>query len=78
MFVYLPLEHSESLADQDECLRLMLTLAVFDETRDLHLWAEKHRVIIARFGRFPHRNQALGRASTAEEIEFLRQPGSGF
>jgi len=78
MFIYLPLEHSESLADQHECLRLMLSLATFDETRDLHLWAEKHRVIIARFGRFPHRNQALGRASTAEEIEFLRQPGSGF
>ncbi len=78
MFVYLPLEHSESLADQDQCLSLMLTLAAFDQTRDLHLWAEKHRVIIARFGRFPHRNQALGRASTAEEVEFLRQPGSGF
>jgi len=41
-------------------------------------WARKHYEIIARFGRYPHRNEALGRASTAEEIEFLRQPGSGF
>jgi uncharacterized protein (DUF924 family) len=77
-FVYLPLEHSESLADQDECLRLMKSLSVFDETRDLHVWAEKHRVIIERFGRFPHRNAALGRESTAEEIAFLQQPGSRF
>jgi len=78
MFVYLPLEHSESLADQEECLRLMKSLSVFDETRDLHVWAEKHRVIIERFGRFPHRNAALGRESTAEEIAFLQQPGSRF
>jgi uncharacterized protein (DUF924 family) len=41
-------------------------------------WARKHYEIIARFGRYPHRNAALGRASTAEEIEFLRQPGSRF
>ncbi|MEQ1516980.1 MAG: DUF924 family protein, partial [Usitatibacteraceae bacterium] len=77
-FVYLPLEHSESLADQEECLQLMLTLSVFAETVDLHVWAEKHLVIIRRFGRFPHRNAALGRESTAEEIEFLKEPGSGF
>jgi uncharacterized protein (DUF924 family) len=78
VFVYLPLEHSESLADQEECLRLMKALSVFEETRDLHVWAEKHRVIIERFGRFPHRNAALGRESTAEEIAFLQQPGSRF
>ncbi len=78
MFIYLPLEHSESRADQEECLRLMKSLSVFEETRDLHVWAEKHRVIIERFGRFPHRNEALGRESTAEEIEFLSQPGSRF
>ena len=41
-------------------------------------WADKHRAVIQRFGRFPHRNLVLGRVSTAEEIEFLRQPGSGF
>lgn len=77
-FVYLPLEHSESLADQDECHRLMLALAAFPETAGLHEWAEKHRVIIRRFGRFPHRNAALGRESTPEEIEFLATPGSRF
>lgn len=77
-FLYLPLEHSESLADQVECVALMKTLSVFPETKDLHIWAEKHRVIVERFGRFPHRNAALGRESTPEEIEFLKQPGSGF
>ena len=77
-FVYLPLEHSESLADQQACLKLMQQLSVFAETAELQVWAEKHLVIIQRFGRFPHRNAALGRESTAEEIEFLKQPGSGF
>ena len=78
IFAYLPLEHSENLKDQEECLALMKALAVYPETKDMHIWAEKHRVIIERFGRFPHRNAALGRESTAEEIEFLKQPGSGF
>jgi len=41
-------------------------------------WAKKHQVVIARFGRFPHRNAILGRVSSAEEAEFLRQPGSRF
>ena len=78
MFMYLPFEHSESIADQDLCAQLMQPLAAFPETRDIPLWAEKHRTIIARFGRFPHRNAALGRASTPEELAFLKQPGSGF
>ena len=78
MFVYLPLEHSEHLPDQELCLRLMKEISGFRETREMHVWAEKHLVIIRRFGRFPHRNAALGRESTAEEIEFLTQPGSGF
>lgn len=77
-FIYLPFEHSESLADQQQCLQLMLQLSEFSETRDLHVWAEKHLAIIQRFGRFPHRNVALGRESTQEELEFLKQPGSGF
>lgn len=77
-FIYLPLEHSESLIDQEHCLQLMQQLSAFDETSDLHVWSEKHLVIIRRFDRFPHRNAALGRPSTAEEIEFLKQPGSGF
>jgi uncharacterized protein (DUF924 family) len=78
VFVYLPLEHSEHLADQDDCFRLMLELAKHAETASFHVWADKHRTIIRRFGRFPHRNAALGRESTAEEIEFLKTPGSGF
>lgn len=78
IFAYLPLEHSEDLRDQEDCLALMKALAIHPETADFHVWAEKHRVIIERFGRFPHRNAALGRASTPEEIEFLKQPGSGF
>ena len=77
-FLYLPLEHSEDLADQERCVALMRSLEGFEETRGLTEWAEKHRVIVARFGRFPHRNAALGRVSTPEEIEFLKQPGSGF
>jgi uncharacterized protein (DUF924 family) len=77
-FLYLPLEHSEDLVDQERCVELMRSLEAFEPTRGLTEWAEKHRVIVARFGRFPHRNAALGRASTPEEIEFLRQPGSGF
>jgi uncharacterized protein (DUF924 family) len=78
MFAYLPLEHSESLADQERCLALMKEIAVFPATADLPKWAEAHLVIIRRFGRFPHRNAALGRASTPEEEEFLKQPGSSF
>ena len=78
MFAYLPFEHSESLADQERCLALMKEIAVFPQTADLPKWAEAHLVIIRRFGRFPHRNAALGRDSTPEEIEFLKQPESSF
>jgi uncharacterized protein (DUF924 family) len=78
MFAYLPFEHSESLADQERCLALMKEIAVFPETADLPKWAEAHLVIIRRFGRFPHRNAALGRESTPEEIAFLKEPGSSF
>jgi len=78
MFVYLPYEHSESIADQDRAVELFAPLAPFPETSDALDFAERHRVIIKRFGRFPHRNAALGRPSTPEEIEFLKQPGSGF
>ena len=74
-FLYLPLEHSEDLADQDECCRLMGGL---DENPDWLVWAVKHRDVIARFGRFPHRNDALGRTSSPAEHVFLAQPGSDF
>jgi uncharacterized protein (DUF924 family) len=77
-FLYMPFEHSEDLADQDRAVELMRSLDAFDGTRGLAEWAERHRVIIRRFGRFPHRNAALGRESTREETEFLKEPGSGF
>lgn len=78
LFLYLPFEHSESLADQERALALMRDLARYPETADALRWAEKHHAVIAHFGRFPHRNAALGRPGTPAEIEFLRQPGSSF
>ena len=84
VFFYLPLEHSESLADQQRSVSLFQKLA--DEVSQDHKptfteyldFAVRHRNIFSRFGRFPHRNEALGRISTPEELSFLRQPGSGF
>ena len=78
MFVYLPFEHSESMADQDRSCALFAPLNAFPETSDAVEYSEKHRAIVKRFGRFPHRNAALRRETTPEEIEFLKQPGSGF
>ena len=84
VFCYLPLEHSENLPHQDQCVALYQALAgsvapALRETFSGYVdFAERHRDIIRRFGRFPHRNAALGRASTREEIEFLKQPGSSF
>lgn len=75
VFLYLPMEHSESLADQDQCLALMGAL---DENPKWLEYSQQHRDIIARFGRFPHRNAMLDRPSTAEEKAFLEQPGSSF
>ena len=74
LFFYLPFEHSEDLADQERCMSLMAALP----DPELLDYARRHRNIVARFGRFPHRNAILGRASTAEEIEFLQEPGSSF
>ncbi|MBP7651722.1 MAG: DUF924 family protein [Phenylobacterium sp.] len=70
-FVYLPFEHSEDMADQDESLRLFTALGDPDTLR----YAELHRDIIQRFGRFPHRNACLGRTTTAQEQEFLDEGG---
>ena len=77
-FLYMPFEHSEALADQDLAVEKMRSLEAFEQTRGLTRWAERHRDVIRRFGRFPHRNAILGRESTPEEVEFLKQPGSGF
>jgi uncharacterized protein (DUF924 family) len=78
MFVYLPFEHAESLEEQLRGCELSAALADFPETADVYRYATLHRDIIQRFGRFPHRNAILGRASTPEEIEFLKGPGSSF
>lgn len=75
MFLYLPLEHSEDLKDQEDCVRLVAGLKEGTEFLD---YAKRHRDIIARFGRFPHRNAVLGRESSEEELEFLKQPNSSF
>ena len=76
-FAYLPFEHSEVLADQRESVRLYQRLADDGLAAPLE-WARKHHDVIARFGRFPHRNEILARASTAAEAEFLQQPGTRF
>ncbi len=78
-FVYLPFEHAEGLAMQEEAVRLFTRLAAADPASASMLdYAHKHRRVIEHFGRFPHRNEILGRQSTAEEIAFLQQPGSRF
>lgn len=76
-FAYLPFEHAESLPMQDRSVALFDQLARDGLAGPLE-WAIKHRDVIERFGRFPHRNAILGRASTAEELAFLAQPGSRF
>ncbi len=77
-FVYLPFEHAEDAAMQQRSLDLFGRLADDPALADLAEWARKHADVIARFGRFPHRNAILGRASMPEETEFLKQPGSSF
>lgn len=73
-FLYMPLMHSESAADQELSISMFSTL---DDENTLD-FAHRHKVIIDRFGRYPHRNAVLGRESTAEEEIFLAQPGSSF
>jgi len=69
-FMYLPFEHSEDRQSQARSVALMASLG----DPELQKWAEAHRAIVDRFGRFPHRNGVLGRISTPEEIEILQQP----
>lgn len=84
VFFYLPLEHSESAELQERCVALFTALAAGVPEADRKTfkgyvdYAVRHRDVIHRFGRFPHRNQILGRVSTPEEIAFLKQPGSSF
>lgn len=83
-FIYLPLMHSESAPDQELCVQCFERFAREAEPTARALiesnlrFARAHRDIILRFGRFPHRNAIVGRASTVEELEFLTQPGSSF
>lgn len=84
VFLYLPLEHAESVAMQERSVELFTALAASVPEADRPVFAGyldyalRHRDVVRRFGRFPHRNRILGRASTPEEIEFLKQPGSSF
>lgn len=84
VFFYLPLEHAEDQALQARSVALFRTLAADAQEENKQLfngfadYAQRHRVIVDKFGRFPHRNAILGRESTAAELEFLTQPGSSF
>ena len=73
-FLYLPFEHSENVADQERAVQLFERLG---DDQGLE-WALKHREVIVKFGRFPHRNAVLGRVSTVEEKHFLTLPGTSF
>lgn len=81
MFVYLPFEHSEAMDDQQTSVRLFEALAAEadDTTRELFAstldYAHRHAEVIAKFGRFPHRNDVLGRASTPEETAHVKEHG---
>lgn len=77
MFVYLPFQHSEDLADQEESVRLFTALHAVMQDDGLD-YALRHREVIRRFGRFPHRNAALGRSNTKEEEAYLADPDAGF
>ncbi|ATL92112.1 DUF924 family protein [Aeromonas allosaccharophila] len=85
VFFYLPLEHAESREQQARSVALFEALAAEQAGTPAQAtfagfadFARRHQVIIERFGRFPHRNDILGRTSTPEEVAFLQQPGSGF
>lgn len=78
VFLYLPLEHSEDIAVQEECVSLFARLerdTGSQQVADFSRYAVAHRAVIARFGRFPHRNAILGRESTAAELVHLQQHG---
>nr|WP_255682885.1 DUF924 family protein [Dyella sp. 2HG41-7] len=84
VFAYMPLEHAEDIRLQRRCVRLLEALCddVPAQERDRYTdfldYARRHESVIARFGRFPHRNAMLGRTNTSEEQKYLDQPNSGF
>lgn len=77
-FIYLPFEHSENVADQHQSVQLFKALGDDPENATTIDYAIRHCAVIERFGRFPHRNKILGRETTPEEAEFLKQRGSSF
>jgi uncharacterized protein (DUF924 family) len=77
-FAYLPFEHAESRPAQERSLELFTRLRDDTGLAAPLDWAERHAAVIRRFGRYPHRNAILGRASTPDEVAFLAQPGSRF
>lgn len=83
-FLYMPLMHSEEISDQKKCCELFRELVNQSEGelnsffKNALQYADRHKEIIERFGRFPHRNEVLGRKSTKEETEFLKEPNSSF
>jgi uncharacterized protein (DUF924 family) len=84
LFLLLPFEHSENLDDQKQAVKLLGEVharapkGLQDVTVSTYDYAKRHAAVIEKFGRFPHRNEILGRTSTKEEIEFLKTPGSRF
>jgi uncharacterized protein (DUF924 family) len=78
VFIYLPFEHSENIEDQIRAVTLFNNLPEVPWRVETVDYALRHHDIVARFGRFPHRNAILGRVSTPEEIEFLKEEGSSF
>lgn len=83
-FAYLPLEHAEDLALQNQCVELFVALgAVAGPVQRVAMeslldYARRHQQVIERFGRFPHRNALLGRTSSSAELAWLAEPGAGF
>ena len=75
-FMYLPFEHSENMRDQNRAVELFEAMKDVDPLG--YQYALRHKEVIEKFGRFPHRNKALGRENTPEEEEYLKQPGAGF
>ncbi|MSO65309.1 MAG: DUF924 domain-containing protein [Alphaproteobacteria bacterium] len=77
-FYYMPFQHSEALADQERSVALFSALPPTGQQDRAGSSAQRHHEIVARFGRFPHRNAVLGRTSSADEVAFLREPNSAF
>ena len=84
LFFYLPLAHSEEMADHHRSIELLGGLvdscaeSLEGDAKNYLDFAGRHKAIVERFGRYPHRNETLGRASTPQEAEFLKEPGSAF